>query len=128
MSFSTIMRGSHHIGIPTNDIKASVDFYKLLGFTVNMETVMPDGTPFVFLQLGNITVETYQNNAAAGRDGAVDHIALETTDIDAAFAEAKAAGFKMLNDEVGTAPLWNGMRYFFIEGPNKERVEFCQQL
>ena len=66
---------------------------------------------------------------AVGKPGAIDHIALDTTDIEAAFAAAKEAGLTMLDDEIHGLPFWaNGVKFFTVKGPNGEKVEFCQKL
>ena len=47
----------------------------------------------------------------------------------AAFAAAKEAGLKMLDDEIHGLPFWaHGVKFFTVEGPNGEKVEFCQKL
>ena len=39
------------------------------------------------------------------------------------------AGLNTTQDEVHFLPFWeNGVRFFTIEGPNKEKVEFSQYL
>lgn len=48
-----------------------------------------------------------------GKPGAIDHIALDTTDVEAAFAAAKEAGLTMLDDEIHGLPFWaNGVKVF----------------
>jgi catechol 2,3-dioxygenase-like lactoylglutathione lyase family enzyme len=122
--------GIQHIGIPTNDIKATVDFYKALGFEIASEVFLEDDNCKVcFLKMKNLMIETYENHQAALKAGAVDHIALDVNDIDAAFNFVKAGGFKLLNDEIISLPFWSkGIKCFKIEGPNRENVEFCQIL
>ena len=49
--------------------------------------------------------------------------------VEAAFAAAKEAGLTMLDDEIHGLPFWaNGVKFFTVEGPNGEKVEFCQKL
>jgi catechol 2,3-dioxygenase-like lactoylglutathione lyase family enzyme len=119
--------GIQHIGIPTNDMNATKDFYLSLGFEVAFETVTD--CPVCFLKLGNMVVETYENGQALMKPGAVDHISLDSSDIEAAFEFAKKGGYKLLGDKIESLPFWkNGVRFFKIEGPNKETIEFCQML
>jgi catechol 2,3-dioxygenase-like lactoylglutathione lyase family enzyme len=124
------LTGIQHIGIPTNDINATIDFYKALGFTIASEAFLKeDNCKVCFLKMKNLVIETYENHQAVLKPGAVDHIALDVNDIDAAFAFAKKSGFKMLDNEISGLPFWEkGVRFFKIEGPNKEYVEFCQIL
>jgi len=123
--------GIQHIGIPTNDMNATVDFYKRLGFTIAFETVLKEENCRVcFFKLENLCVEAYENREALMKPGAIDHIAIDTSDIEAAFEFAKEGGFKLLNTEIQCIPsFWaNGVKFFKIEGPNLESIEFCQIL
>lgn len=128
--FPKWITGLQHIGLPTNDMKKTVDFYKALGFQVALQTVnQAAGEKVTFLRLGNLTIESYENKQAAQIDGAWDHVALNVTDIEAAFQAVKEKGFQMLDTEIQFLPFWeNGVRFFTILGPNKEKVEFSQYL
>jgi len=108
----------------------TIAFYKKLGFVSALETVnKAAGERVAFLQLGDLMIETYENHRAAEKAGAIDHVALATTDIEAAFAAAKEAGMHLLHSSIQSLPFWeNGVRFFMVEGPNKERIEFCQKL
>jgi len=119
--------GMQHVGVPTNDIDATIAFYKKLGFETAHETKAD--CRVCFLRLGNLMIETYENKQGAMKAGAIDHIALDCTDIEAAFAEAKREGFTLTADAIQGAPFWEkGVRFFKVVGPNKEIVEFCQIL
>ena len=124
------LTGVAHIGIPTNDLDKTIAFYKKLGFVSALETVNKAAEERVaFLQLGDLMIETYENHRAAEKAGAIDHVALATTDIEAAFAAAKEAEMHLLHSSIQSLPFWeNGVRFFMVEGPNKERIEFCQKL
>lgn len=130
MKFPEMLTGVQHIGVPANDLEKTVAFYETIGFQPVLETVNEAANERVtFLQLKNLVIETYENHAAVGKPGAIDHIALDTTDIEAAFAAAKEAGLTMLDDEIHGLPFWaNGVKFFTVEGPNGEKVEFCQKL
>ena len=60
--------------------------------------------------------------------GAINHWALDTPDIEAAFENAKALGLRLKDAEIQSIPsFWErGIRYFNVYGPNGETVEFCQ--
>jgi catechol 2,3-dioxygenase-like lactoylglutathione lyase family enzyme len=122
--------GVQHIGIPTNDMNATADFYRRLGFETAFETVLPDQNCRVcFFKLGTLCIEAYENRQAPLRSGAVDHIAIDTTDIDAAWDFARQGGFKLLDTGINSLPFWaRGVKFFKIEGPNREVIEFCQIL
>lgn len=126
---SKTITGLQHIGIPTKDIKATIEFYEGLGFDVAFQTADKTvGGEVAFLKRGALIIETYEGNAAMA-DGAVDHVSLDVSDIDAAFCAAKDGGYEMLDDAVQSLPFWeHGVRFFTIRGPNREKVEFCQKL
>ena len=130
MEIAKHLTGIQHLGLPTNDIEKTISFYEKLGFTVAMRTVNEAaGEKVAFLQLHNLFIETYENGCAAGVPGAVDHIALDTTDVDAVFEEARKGGLKLLDSEVQFLPFWeHGVRFFTIQGPNGEKIEFNQKL
>ena len=114
MDWNENVTGIQHVGIPTNDIEKTIRFYTSLGFEVALRTVNEAaGEAVCFLRLKNLCIETYQNGCAAGRPGAIDHIALDVTDVDAAFEKARAMGLQMLDDQVNFLPFWeNGVRFF----------------
>jgi lactoylglutathione lyase len=120
--------GIQHIGIPTNNIDTTIEFYKRLGFCITYQTII-DGTSVVFLNLHNITIEAYQNGQASMTLGAIDHIALNVSDIDEALNYAVNKDFNILEESIRFLPFFkNGVRFFTIEGPNNEKVEFNQIL
>lgn len=122
--------GIQHIGIPTNDIEKTVAFYESIGFTVIHRTENPSGKEQVaFLKIGNLVIETYQNNRAVGFDGAIAHFALNVTDVNKVFEHISAEGYDLIDHEIQYLPFWeNGFRYFNILGPNHEVIEFGQIL
>ena len=126
MAFSHLATGVQHIGVPTNDIEKTIAFYEKLGF-VNAHQVDNGGEMVAFLKLGDLVIETYQNGKAVGVAGAVDHIAINVTDVDAARAIADEMGLEVI--EAGQLPFWtNGVKYFTVLGPNQEKIEFNQYL
>lgn len=127
---SSYITGIQHIGIPTNDIEKTEAFYHELGFETAFETVNEAaGEKVKFLRCKNIVIETYENHQAALRNGAIDHLALDVTDIEETFRQIKAAGYPMLDEEIQFLPFWErGVKFFTIEGPNKEKIEFSQML
>lgn len=143
MEIKEFTTGVQHIGIPTNDIKKTIEFFQLLGFDIAFRTI--NGPEEVaFLQLHNLVIETYQNHQAKMEYGAIDHIAIDVKNIDALFEEVKAKAieaekvatekqatslFRMLDTQVNGLPFWEkGVKFFTIEGPNKEKIEFCERL
>ena len=126
MAFSKIATGLQHIGIPTNDLNQTIDFYQSLGFELAHRTANGD-EQVAFLKLGDLMIETYQNFKAARINGAVDHIAINVTDMEEARRIADSMSLEVI--EEGQLPFWeNGVKYFTILGPNREKLEFNQYL
>jgi lactoylglutathione lyase len=63
------------------------------------------------------------------QSGRIDHIAFDINDIDETFNLLKSEGFAVVEAEPVHLNFWkNGCRYFYIHGPDGERLEFCQIL
>ena len=121
--------GVNHIGVPTLDYNKSVEFYLGLGFTKASTKVNPNGQQVAFMQCGNLIVEIYDKEGAAMKIGAINHIAIDVHDIDELHKIIKAKGYKFIQDKVTPLPYWeHGIKYFSIEGPNKETIELCERL
>ncbi|MDR1801052.1 MAG: VOC family protein [Lachnospiraceae bacterium] len=123
-----LITGLQHLGLPTKDYDATLKFYEGLGFEVIYSTI--NGSDKVaFLKIGDFVIETYEMAETAGINGAIDHIALNVTDIESAFEKIKAGSYEMLDTEINYLPFFEkGVRYFTIIGPNAEKVEFNQIL
>ncbi len=120
--------GVQHIGLPTADVQGTIDFYLGLGFKLATRHDI-NGRDFAFVQLGSLMLEIIPNDSPALQNGAVDHFCIDVKRIDELFAKLKEAGYTMLDEHVNDIAFWqDGARYFFIEGPNKERIEFCEVL
>lgn len=130
MMLTELMTGIQHIGIPTNDIEKTIAFYESLGFRNIYRTRNEAADEEVcFLQMKNLCIETYQNRKASLRAGAVDHIAIDVTDIEAAYQAAQDLGCTFFEEGISGLPFWEkGIRYFILLGPNQEKIEFCQIL
>ena len=122
------LNGIQHVGIPTNDIEATIEFYGKLGFEVALQTVNEEANEKVaFLKLNNLVIETYENKAAKMESGAIDHVAIDVKDIEKVYELINQAN--TTRDTIHFLPFWeNGVRFFTIEGPNKEKIEFSQYL
>jgi len=128
MEIKDFCTGIQHIGIPTDDIFATEEFFSRLGFKKTYST-MNGACAVVFLQLRNVVIETYETDQAAKCVGAIDHICLDVKNIDALFEVVKASGLMLIDHQVNSVPFWsNGIKYFKIKGPNGEIVEFCEIL
>jgi catechol 2,3-dioxygenase-like lactoylglutathione lyase family enzyme len=123
-----LVRGLQHIGIPTKEFDATIAFYGSLGFAVIHEN-RSEGGRVAFLRLNDLVIETYEEPQTAMNAGAIDHIALDVSDIAATYAAVARLGHPALEGSVQTLPFFTrGVSFFTIEGPNKEKVEFSQYL
>ena len=120
--------GIQHIGIPTAELKKTCEFYEELGFERTFETVIGDGQHVAFLNFQNVTLELYEGEPA-GKAGAVDHISINCLDVQKAYALAVEKGYPVVSNGIEELPFWkNGVRFFTIEGPNREKIELNQYL
>lgn len=128
---------SQHLAIFVTDVERSVKFYEQFGFEVILSDQIPmepEPVKLRFLKFNTLTLELVElggdmrKEVGARGDGHIDHIALNVRDIDKAYAELTAAGFKALEEDAPVfLPLWdNGTKYFTVRGPDGEKVEFSQ--
>lgn len=120
--------GLQHVGIPTLDMDATTKFWELLGFKVTGE--FQNLTSKVkFLEFKGLVIETWEARAeqANGVVGAINHISLNVEHIEDIFAECQKSTLNVVNDSIQERPFWDkGIKFFNVEGPNHEIVEFCQ--
>ena len=120
--------GIQHVGIPTKDMDATKKFYEDVGFEAAFETVN-DEARVCFLKMHNLVMEVYESEDAAGKIGAIEHVAIDVTDIEQVYKEICDKNMNTLQDEIHFLPFWdNGVRFFTIKGPNEEKIEFSQFL
>ena len=128
MSLKEQINGLQHIGVPTKNMEETIAFYGKLGFEIAFETVN-DGDRVVFLKFGSLVIETYESKDATMKSGAIDHIALDVKDIEKTYELINQEGLNRTQDTIHFLPFWeNGVKFFTIEGPNKEKVEFSQYM
>lgn len=129
MNLRGTVKGTAHVGIPTNDLCKTISFYENLGFDVILRTYNEAANEAVaFLKLSNYIIEAFETGHAAMCDGAYQHVALEVAGIDDLFAKLKEENYEMLHEEIQELPFWErGVRFFMILGPNNEKIEFCQK-
>lgn len=123
-----LLTGIQHVGIPTENMKASKEFYEKLGFEIAFETVN-EGAAVVFMKLENLVMEIYEVEKSAKLYGAIEHVAINVTDIRKVYEKVCAMHLNTLEDTIHFLPFWeNGVEFFTIEGPNAEKIEFSQYL
>ena len=124
-SFRSNATGIQHLGIPTGDLGKTIEFYQGLGF----EVIWQNPGEVAFLQNGTLVIETYAVEAPAMKSGAIDHVALNVKDIEAAWKDAQACGYETEDTAINFLPFFEkGVKFFTIIGPNREKVEFNQYL
>ncbi len=124
--------GLQHIGIPVSDLQTTTAYYQRLGFELIFDKVFDDNGSqghACFLRHGDLVLEVYQCATPAGRAGAVDHIALNVQDIEKAYQDINDMGLNNTGDTIHFLPFFaHGVKFFTIEGPDAEKVEFNQFL
>ncbi len=125
---------AHHVGLTVPDLERSVAWYsRAFGFEAEVEFELPGDVRGAMLQTaGGARVELFEVPAAeagiswadppeAMRTGGFGHVALETDDLDAAYATAL---------EAGAAPVWSprqspepGRRMAFVHSPDGHLIE-----
>lgn len=132
------LNGLQHIGIPVTDLSRSEKFYASLGFT----NVMSAGFELegqqgqvAMMQQGSLVLELYQMPPAHLEEikqrgnGRIDHFAFDVDDVEATYKQLKESGFEPVETEPVRLNFWSrGVRFFFILGPDGERIEFNQIL
>ena len=137
-SINLAINSLQHIGIPVTDIKVSEAFYKRLGFSNVMQSNFQynGGTgTCIMMQRDAMIIEIYQMPDAEleairnRKNGHIDHIAFDVSDVDATFSLLKNEGFNVLEDAPVFLAFWkNGCRFFNITSSDGERLEFNQIL
>lgn len=122
--------GFQHVGIPTKDMEASTKFYEAIGFDVMYETIdESNGAKVKFFKQKDLVFEVYESTDVTMTTGSIDHISIDVTDVEKVYKEINKMGMNNLNDEIHFLPFFEkGVRYFIIEGPNKEKIEFNQYV
>ena len=120
------VKGLSHIGIPTKDLKQSLEFYKGLGFEVIGTENDGSKDTVAFVSLKGVVFELYISDDKKNDPGVINHIALNVEDIEGAYLKAKRKGYKMATPGIVRVPdfLGKGCSYFTIEGCNHELIEF----
>ena len=108
--------GVAHVGLPTNNIEKTIEFYKSLGFDLIMETYNEKAHEKVaFLKVQNYCIETFENKKAVMMDGAYQHVALDVDDIERVYQRILENKFEVITDGIEELPFWeNGVKFFMI--------------
>jgi methylmalonyl-CoA/ethylmalonyl-CoA epimerase len=98
-----------HIGVAVDDLDAAIDLYKeRFGMAEqHRETVEQQGVEAVLLEIGEGHVEllrplaedTAVGKFIASRGPGLHHVAYQTSDIDAALEQVRAAGLQLIDEQ-----------------------------
>jgi len=111
-----------------SNLDKSVEFYKSLSLNVK-KLKCKEKCAVIVTDGGTLKLIEDKEKASRGR-GIIDHLAFDVKDINKAFNELKDAGFNILDEQPVLQPkvLENGVKYFIIEGPDGEGIEFNMSL
>ena len=117
--------GLHHVALRVKDLDATIAFYEALGCRLN-RTWVRDGSRNCMIDLGgNNLLEVFSGR----KDGEeafprVEHRSFKSSDPDADFAAAVAAGARPRTEPKDVAQGDHAARVAFVFGPDDEIVEF----
>ena len=122
-----------HIGIQCLDSEANAKWYmEKLGFTLKGKFKSSRGEFYTwFVTNGPVTYEISQNADLDPKlQGKVDHIALNSTDIEADYQAALDAGLTVITKGIQDIPSrWeHGCRFFKVASQGGEAIEINQDL
>jgi methylmalonyl-CoA/ethylmalonyl-CoA epimerase len=126
-----------HIGIAVSDLAESLKMYtEILGMTLHgTETVEEQKVKTAFLPLGETEIELLESTAPDGpigkfieaRGQGIQHIAFRVDDIEAALAELKAKGVRLIDEKPRYGA--GGARIAFLhpKATGGVLIELCQK-
>ena len=82
---SSYTTGLQHIGIPTNSLDASMEFYQGLGFELFFKT-----DRVIFMKLHGLLIELYESEDLSRKSGCIDHISINVKDVESLFEQMKS--------------------------------------
>ncbi len=124
-----------HLGIAVRDLDKARMFYELLGMQVGPSEAIPhEQVRVAMIHAGESRIELLEpmgEDSVVGRfldrrGEGLHHVALQVDDIADVFAEMKAAGMRLVSDELNIGA--GGQLYFFVHPSSTGGVlmEICQ--
>ena len=124
-----------HLGIAVRDLEKARMFYELLGMQVGPSEFIPhEQVRTAMIQTGESRIELLEpvgEDSVVGRfidrrGEGLHHVALQVDDIADVFTEMKAAGMRLVSDELNIGA--GGQLYFFVHPSSTGGVlmEICQ--
>lgn len=126
-----------HIGIAVSDLAESLKVYTdLLGMKLHgTETVEEQKVKTAFLPLGDTEIELLESTAPDGpigkfieaRGQGIQHIAFRVDDIEAALAELKAKGVRLIDEKPRYGAGGAKIAFLHPKATNGVLIELCQK-
>jgi len=119
------VRGLHHAGVHVASLARSIAFYEtVFGLQVAARLRLGD-EQLAFLRTGAGWLELIAAGGPRPSAGAVDHLALLTSDLDGWLARLQVHGVPLLDAAPLEVPAL-GVRILFCLGPDGERIELLE--
>jgi methylmalonyl-CoA/ethylmalonyl-CoA epimerase len=126
-----------HIGIAVSNLEESLKFYTdMLGMQLHgTETVEEQKVKTAFLPLGETEVELLESTAPDGpigkfieaRGQGIQHIAFRVDDLEAALAELKAKGLRLIDEKPRYGAGGAKIAFLHPKSTNGVLIELCQR-
>jgi len=126
-----------HIGIAVSDLTESLKMYTdILGMTLHgTETVEEQKVKTAFLPLGDTEIELLESTAPDGpigkfieaRGQGIQHIAFRVDDIEAALAELKAKGVRLIDEKPRYGAGGAKIAFLHPKATGGVLIELCQK-
>lgn len=117
------LKATHHVAIFTQNFAAMETFYsQTLGFPI---TLRWDDVTIIFFDIGSTTVELIGRDTAPPANspaGAINHIALQVEDVDAAHAELVSKGVTIKSPPAN----FKNIRICFFLDPDGNTLELVE--
>ena len=117
------LKATHHVAIFTQNFAAMETFYsQTLGFPI---TLRWDDVTIIFFDIGSTTVELIGRDTALPANspaGAINHIALQVEDVDAAHAELVSKGVTIKSPPAN----FKNIRICFFLDPDGNTLELVE--
>jgi len=124
------VNGVHHINIKTENMERAVKFYEDILECEKIYSRNVDGVEMAFMKTGNTIFELFKSKEDVDYkhiDGVINHFAMDVTDIHGILERCKSHGVRILQP-VNNIQLDGNILYAFVEGPEKERIEFFEYI
>ncbi len=135
MSLKERIQKLHHVGIPTGNMDATIAYYEKkqgMTLTYRKKIHVPIKIELAFLQKADKVIELFSTPSMGKtpvEGGGIDHVAFLVDNATETFYEAKSQGYDVKSMTLQELPIYeHGIRYFMVQGPDKELVEFMEIL